>query len=74
MLRSGRAPHFTTIFLALGLLPGAAMAMTDIEGVRGALRDNVIAHLELDDAPCDAPTWRVRRLNNKAERLSLIHI
>lgn len=44
------------------------MAMTDIEGVRGAVRDNVIAHLELDDAPCDAPSWRVRRLNNKAER------
>lgn len=51
------------------LLPiGAARADAEVEGVRGALRDNVLSHLEIDDAPCDAPSWRIRRLNRKAER------
>ncbi|GMW06517.1 MAG: hypothetical protein AMXMBFR8_13140 [Nevskiales bacterium] len=43
------------------------MADVKVEGVSGALRDNVFAHLTLDEAPCDAPAWRVRRLRRKAE-------
>lgn len=50
------------------LLPAAtAFATVALEGVSGALRDNVLAHLTLDEAPCDAPSWRLRRLNRKAE-------
>ena len=33
-----------------------------IEGVDAPLRDNILAYLRLDDEPCDAPVWRVRRL------------
>lgn len=41
-------------------------AKVQVNGVRGDLRDNVLAHLTLDKAPCDAPSWRVRRLTRKA--------
>jgi len=44
-----------------------ALAGVEVEGVRGDLRDNVLAHLALDDLPCDAPGWRVRRLGRQAE-------
>jgi translocation and assembly module TamA len=39
-----------------------------VEGVEGALRDNILAHLRLDDEACDAPSWRVRRLYREAEQ------
>ena len=42
-------------------------AKVQVNGVRGDLRDNVLAHLTLDKAPCDAPSWRVRRLSRKAD-------
>ena len=42
-------------------------AKVQVNGVRGDLRDNVLAHLTLDKAPCDAPSWRVRRLTRKAD-------
>lgn len=45
----------------------AAVAEVELEGVRGALRDNVLAHLELVDASCEVPSWRLRRLRRKAE-------
>lgn len=49
------------------LLSSVAAGRVEIEGVRGALRDNVLAHLSLDDAPCDVPNWRLRRLRRLAE-------
>ncbi|MFW2403212.1 MAG: autotransporter assembly complex protein TamA [Gammaproteobacteria bacterium] len=39
-----------------------------VTGVEGALRDNVMAHLRIDDESCDAPSWRVRRLYREAEK------
>lgn len=39
-----------------------------IEGVDGALEDNVRAHLALTQEPCDAPMWRVRQRFARAER------
>jgi translocation and assembly module TamA len=69
MHRPRPVARLSLVCLSLWLLPWAVgRAAVEIEGVRGALRDNVLAHLELDDAPCDAPSWRVRRLNRKAER------
>jgi translocation and assembly module TamA len=69
MLAGMRAPRLVTGILCSCLLPWAtALARVEIEGVRGALRDNVLAHLRLDDAPCDAPSWRVRRLSLQAEQ------
>ena len=44
-----------------------AVARVELEGVADGLRDNVLAHLLLDDASCDAPAWRVRRLTRQAE-------
>lgn len=53
----------------LCMLPwAAAVATVEVSGVRGEVRDNVMAHLALDDAPCDAPAWRVRRLARQADR------
>ena len=37
-----------------------------VTGVEGALRDNVMAHLQLDDENCDTPSWRIRRLYKEA--------
>ena len=33
-----------------------------IGGVEGEILDNVLAYLRLDDEPCDAPDWRIRRM------------
>lgn len=44
------------------VLPAAATAGVRIDGISGDLLANAQAHLALDDEPCDAPMWRVRRL------------
>jgi translocation and assembly module TamA len=38
-----------------------ARAVVDVAGVDGALAANVLAYLDLDDEPCDAPRWRVEQ-------------
>ena len=41
-----------------------------LEGVEGALKDNVLAHLRVDDEPCDASEARVRyRFDNAREEI-----
>lgn len=62
-----RPARFVACLAACSLPWGAALAGVEVEGVGGALRDNVLAHLALDDAPCEAPAWRVRRLRRQAE-------
>lgn len=44
-----------------------AHAEVTISGVEPPVSDNILAYLRLDDEPCDAPTWRVRRLFADAE-------
>lgn len=56
----------STLTVAL-FLAVAAHPEVDIDGVRGDLKANVLAHLQLDDASCDAPAWRVRRLAARAD-------
>jgi translocation and assembly module TamA len=48
--------------VALALL-GAATASADVNvtGVDGPVAANVLAYLDLDDEPCDAPRWRVEQ-------------
>jgi translocation and assembly module TamA len=46
---------------------GGVIASVELHGVRGEIKDNVLAHLELDDAPCDLPSWRLRRVVRQAE-------
>jgi len=43
------------------VLLAAAGAQSDVRivGVEGAVADNVLAHLDLDDEPCDAPERRI---------------
>ncbi len=38
------------------------LAEVNISGVEDEILDNVLAYLRLDDEPCDAPAWRIRRL------------
>ncbi len=47
---------------------GAVRAEVSIEGVEGILDENILAYLQLDDEPCDAPSWRTRRLYAEAEQ------
>lgn len=57
----------TGFLLSILLAWTAASAKVEVSGVRGKLRDNVMAHLTLAEAGCDAPSWRVRRLTRKAD-------
>ncbi len=57
----------TGFFCCLLLAWTAAPAKVEVSGVRGKLRDNVMAHLTLAATACDAPSWRVRRLTRKAD-------
>jgi translocation and assembly module TamA len=69
--------HFVTL-RALGRLPvrlppafllGALLAASPVDaevvlmGLDAAQSANVLAYLEVDDEPCDAPAWRVEQLN-----------
>lgn len=60
------------ILLLAAVAPTAATADDSPEivvtGVDGALRDNVLAFLQIDDESCDAPSWRVRRLYREARQ------
>lgn len=49
--------------VALTLLgAGAVSAEVALTGVEGPIASNVLAYLDLDDEPCDAPSWRVEQL------------
>lgn len=54
--------------LAALLVTATARAEVAIEGIGGDLRANVLAHLQLDDIACDAPSWRIRRLSERASQ------
>ena len=52
------------VFVCLLWLCGVISAHADvsISGADEQIRTNILAYLRLDDEPCDAPDWRVRRL------------
>ena len=45
---------------------GAASADVEILGVEGAVADNVLAYLDLDEEACDAPRSRIEQLYGRA--------
>jgi translocation and assembly module TamA len=45
---------------------GAAAADVELVGVEGPLAANVLAYLDLDDEPCDAPQWRIEQQQRSA--------
>ena len=45
---------------------GTAAADVEVLGLDGPLTANVLAYLELDEEPCDAPRWRVEQLERGA--------
>src|SRR5688572_15961926 len=47
-------------------LVSAAAADVELVGVEGPLAANVLAYLDLDDEPCDAPQWRVEQQQRSA--------
>jgi translocation and assembly module TamA len=57
------------LFLALASgLPSLAHARLDISGVDGELERNVRAFVSLDDEPCDAEDWLIRRRYRALEK------
>ncbi|NIR32381.1 MAG: outer membrane protein assembly factor [Gammaproteobacteria bacterium] len=54
--------------LVAPLTPGEPEPEIVLEGVDGALEDNVRAHLALTQEPCDAPLWRVRQRFARADQ------
>jgi translocation and assembly module TamA len=57
----GRAVRLVTALVATGL-GFAASGTVELQGIDGPPSDNVLAYLDLDDEPCDAPGWRVEQL------------
>ncbi|MEN8259907.1 MAG: autotransporter assembly complex family protein [Pseudomonadota bacterium] len=60
----------TTTAIALLFLSNSAYADTPdivVDGVTGVLRDNVLSHLSMTTAGCDAPGWRIERLFKRAD-------
>ena len=57
------------VFVCLLWLSGviSAHAEVSISGTDKLVRTNILAYLMLDDEPCDAPDWRVRRLFTDAD-------
>jgi translocation and assembly module TamA len=51
----------TTAVIATAL-GSIATAQVELSGIDGALAANVLAYLDLDEEPCDAPRWRVEQL------------
>lgn len=62
-MRRGAAPKLAGRAVALAAALAALPAAADLvlTGVDGALLANVLAHVDLDEEPCDAPRWRVER-------------
>lgn len=61
--------HLITQAALAGLIMSAssgALAQLVLTGVEGALADNIRAHLDLADEPCDAPRWRLTQLRKEA--------
>jgi translocation and assembly module TamA len=52
--------HYAAVALAV-LGAGTASADVNLTGVDGPVAANVLAYLDLDDEPCDAPRWRVEQ-------------
>ncbi len=59
---------FAFVPLALLAWHGAARAEVEIKGLTEELLANALAHLSLDEEPCDAPDWRVQRLLRQGNR------
>mgnify|MGYP001812998238 CR=1 FL=1 len=59
--------QLTVFLLWLGLI-NVAHAQLVITGVDESMQANVLAFVRLDDEPCDAPDWRIRRLFVGAEK------
>ncbi|MGI9341617.1 MAG: autotransporter assembly complex protein TamA [Gammaproteobacteria bacterium] len=63
----------TAGFLAAAVLMQSGLAAAArpeivVTGVDGALLENVLAHMQIDDESCDTPSWRVRRLFREVEQ------
>ena len=52
----------------LSAFTGNTHAQLSLSGVEPPIRDNILAYLRLDDEPCDAPQWRLRRLFAGSEK------
>ena len=50
-----------TLFVVLCAFGGPAFAGLTLNGLAGEIKANALAHLRLDDEPCDAPSWRIQR-------------
>ena len=61
ILATGLLKSVLVCVLWLGIIQGA-LAGVVIEGVEAEIRDNILAYMQLDEEPCDAPAWRIRRL------------
>lgn len=68
--KTRRAVQIKFVFACLLWLSGLVSTHAEvlISGVDEKTSKNIIAYLSLDEEPCDAPTWRVRRLFNDAAK------
>jgi translocation and assembly module TamA len=55
------------LLLACTMVIAATEPRVEVEGVKGEIRDNILAFLSISEEPCDAPEWRLRGRLEKAE-------
>ena len=65
--------HLGRLYALLAVLcvlapPVYAEVTLEVPGADAALEANLLAYLSLNNEPCDAPRWRVRRLFGRAEK------
>jgi translocation and assembly module TamA len=61
-------PFIRRVILIAFLIVPAAQAEVQLTGVNKDIAATILGYLQLDDEPCDAPKWRVRRLFAAAEQ------
>jgi translocation and assembly module TamA len=54
------------VLFAVLVAAGPAAADVKLDGIDGPLAANVLAHMSLDEEPCDAPRWRVEQQQQTA--------
>jgi len=57
--------NLSLFFVAL-LAVGPVAADVKLGGIDGPLAENVLAHMSLDEEPCDAPRWRIEQQQQTA--------
>lgn len=61
------ATRLLALFAALCAIAGPVSAELSLNGIAGEIKSNALAHMHLDDEPCNAPSWRIQHEYSAAQ-------